>query len=247
MDFSEKTEAVLAEGARQRGEYDPEPGSVPYRLYQDYVKRGGYVPIQENFCHFWRVVVFWAPMMWLRDKTVNTDGFKNFMRSTVGRFFKGLGKVIAFPFRLIGRGVRKVDSALAAKYGNDTLESIFIGLLVLFIIGAFVALIIGGTSSLGWWFGFALLGAIAVVVGISVGLEKLGEHLRAKRRAKQNAAWEAKWKAIENGTYVEPTKKEPGPVKRFFKNIADFVILFAQVVRVKKWKICPLVNIEPKA
>ena len=46
--------------------------------------------------------------------------------------------------------------------------------------------------------------------------------------------------------YVYGPKKEPGRLKKFFAGLGDFFVLAANVVRVKKWKICPLVEV-PRA
>jgi hypothetical protein len=242
MDFNEKADAILAEGRAQRGEYDPEPGSVPYRLYQDYVSRGGRVPPQENFCHFWRVVVFWAPLMWLRDKTVNTDGFKSFMRTKVGGAASVIGNVIATPFRLAGR----VERAAKDKWGDENVDDF--GWIVLFtLMGLFVlTFLVGIGTSTSWWVPLVIVAGLAALFGMIVGLAELATRAADKNRIAQNAAWEAYFND-EGPRPGSKVRKEPGKIKKFFIAIKDFLVLAVQVVRVKKWKICPLVNIEPQA
>lgn len=236
MDLSDKARDVVAEGTARRGEYDPEPGSVPYRLYQDYARRGGRVPTRENFCHFWRVVVIWAPLFWVRDHTVNTAPFKRFMKSGVGGTLKAVGRGIAFPFKFIDR-----------KVGHDRLMNIgiitFMTLVVLYALG--MLFLMG--SSLAWWAPLVLVaGLAAVAVFIGYVIEPLIDKRQRRKQAERDAAWAKRWEAILNGTYEpEPeVVKQPGIVRRFFSGLWDLIVLLAQVIRVKKWKICPYVNIE---
>lgn len=68
--FKDKAREIRALGEQQRGNF--EPTGAPKRLY-DYwlretnstkgraIRRG---TRRENFCHFWRVVLFWAPLLW---------------------------------------------------------------------------------------------------------------------------------------------------------------------------------------
>src|SRR4051812_11756485 len=67
---------IKAAGEAERGNF--EPTGAPKRLYQywlshsttsraDKVRTGLQ---RENFCHFWRVVAIWAPLMFLRRGVV---------------------------------------------------------------------------------------------------------------------------------------------------------------------------------
>lgn len=52
-------------GAAERRDWNPEANSAHYRVYKWWMKRSGKRPTRENFCHYWRVVLIWAPLHWL--------------------------------------------------------------------------------------------------------------------------------------------------------------------------------------
>lgn len=52
-------------GAMERRNWNPAPGSAHHKIYRWWQRKSGkHVPV-ENFCHFWRVVLIWAPLRWL--------------------------------------------------------------------------------------------------------------------------------------------------------------------------------------
>jgi len=56
--------AELARKVRSRGEATrgiSEPHGAPLRVYLRWCKETGHSPRQENFCHYWRVVIVFAP------------------------------------------------------------------------------------------------------------------------------------------------------------------------------------------
>jgi hypothetical protein len=59
---------VRKAGAAKRGRWDPESDSPAYLRYAWWVKRTGAVIERENFCHYWRVALIWAPLRKLADK-----------------------------------------------------------------------------------------------------------------------------------------------------------------------------------
>lgn len=240
MDLSSKTEQIVKQGRHERGRYDPEPGSVPYRLYQDYVRRGGYVPDQENFCHFWRVVVFWAPAMWLRDHTVNTDGFKSFVLSPAGRVLRGVGRVISFPFRLLGRGITKIEN-----HFNLDAEDIFMYILSGLLVASVLSMLVSLGVTKAWWMPFVVIAGFAAFCGVVIGISALLENASEKRRKRLRDAIDSGELTLDQ--YWALRVKKPGRVKRFFRGVGQLLVLLAQIIRVKKWKICPLVNIDPQA
>lgn len=91
---------------------------------------------------------------------------------------------------------------------------------------------------------FTVVGSVALIVGAGIGLGYLVESHQAKAQEKREAFVEKY--VDEHGTYPpnEAFAKKPGPVKRFFSGVGDFIVLVAQVVRVNKWKICPLVELD---
>ncbi len=64
----EKARAVRTAGTQQRGHYDPPADSAHYRTYCRWVARTRYYTARENFCHYWRVVLLYAPAYWLRTQ-----------------------------------------------------------------------------------------------------------------------------------------------------------------------------------
>lgn len=62
----EKARKVKSKGAAARRDWSPAPGSWMLRVYQWWLKETGKSISQENFCHFWRVVLVWAPLRWLK-------------------------------------------------------------------------------------------------------------------------------------------------------------------------------------
>lgn len=73
--FREKAQAVKAAGEAERGNFTP--SGVPKRMYDFWLqntkslngRRVREGRRKENFCHFWRVVAIWAPLMFV-TKTV---------------------------------------------------------------------------------------------------------------------------------------------------------------------------------
>lgn len=74
----EKARAVKAAGEAERGNFNPT--GAPKRMYDYWLdrtdsKRGVDIRLglrKENFCHFWRVVAIWGPLMWL-GKAINRN------------------------------------------------------------------------------------------------------------------------------------------------------------------------------
>lgn len=52
-------------GEARRATFHPEPTGKPTQVYHWWASNGGNAPARENFCHYWRVIVFWAPLLWL--------------------------------------------------------------------------------------------------------------------------------------------------------------------------------------
>lgn len=68
--WQERTRMVRTQGEIARRDWNPQPGSVHLRMYQWWQERSkhGYDRPRENFCHYWRVVMIWAPLRWLAPK-----------------------------------------------------------------------------------------------------------------------------------------------------------------------------------
>ena len=103
------------------------------------------------------------------------------------------------------------------------------------------ALLVSGT--IRWvWFVPVILGAVLVLIGIGVGLSFLADWLKLRHRKAVEAR--TTYQTDDFYGYERIVKViEPSRVAKFFMAIGDFLNLAFQVVRVKKWKICPIVEI----
>lgn len=299
MSLKEKAREVREAGAAERGNYSPKADSVPLRLYNSWAaKRPRKVPTRENFCHYWRVVLIWAPLWAIWQPIEDFLGTKAGLLTLAGIVlavlvtalsFGGSTAWIALAFTLLGayaitgiiiglasgfthgnydsfednfgtkakyyfilgvpffwlsRGIR----ARARKVPEDKWETIgdwtfkvFIALGSLLIGGMVVLLAI--TETKGFLLGLALIAAVALLI---TGLVFLADYLKAKHKKSVEAR--TKYVPTEEFGYTYNRKVvEPSRVAKFFMAIGDFLNLLIQVVRVKKWKICPIVEIPTKA
>ena len=58
-------EQTWEKGAAERRDWNPQPDSAHYRVYKWWMERSGKRPDRENLCHYWQVVLIWAPLRWL--------------------------------------------------------------------------------------------------------------------------------------------------------------------------------------
>jgi cation transport ATPase len=236
MNFQDKKQDILAAGAKQRGQYSPEPGSWPTKAYNYYVSKEGYVPPQENFCHFWRVVVIWVPLYWF---------FFNVVEPIVdSRAAAKFAKTFATPFALVHRGYTSLGTESQRKKFWSRAGFAVAGLFGLAAVAAMG--VVAFSDPLSFFVGMAIF---VGVIGIIAAGFYLGDLLTRKSRAEA----EERRRAYVYGeiSYEEcfgPRReaKKPGRVSRFFRHLGDFFLLVGNVIRVKKWKICPLVEV-PKA
>jgi hypothetical protein len=66
MSMKDRAKAIREHGAAERGNYEPKQGSLQLRLYNFWLSKQSAPPKVENFCHYWRVVLIWAPMWGVR-------------------------------------------------------------------------------------------------------------------------------------------------------------------------------------
>lgn len=229
--FREKATEVKKKGALERGEFNPKPDSAHLKMYKWWLEHGGEVEGKENFCHYWRVVLFWAPLEW-------------FLITVVGGFFKSR------PLRAFGRGAYNVAGPLR-RVSNKTWENVFmwasltiLAVVALFLVGMLVYAFVTNTGNalvvLGVVVGI-VLGAIGLIFGLSWIVDKVQKKNDLRMEAREEAWLNGEISAAEY--FGRKPAKAPGPIKRFFSGVADFLVLLVQIVRVKKWKICPFVEI----
>lgn len=276
---------VKAAGEAARGDF--EPTGVPLRMYQWWlanspgkkardIKDGSR---RENFCHFWRVVVFWTPLLAMViavtglaeagiEKMEGRGAYVAGAVITVGAaiavwLLSSEGLWLDF-LSFVGVGVGIILVAGAAVIGGAWLSerySWFLPGLLIAALAAFAAFLM--------FIGFQSVGAVlfayiaAAVIGLGVvgfSIFKVGERIQAKRELRKQKAREARRAALDawyNGEGPDPDEvparepRKPSAFERkvvaFLSGLGDFFVLATQVVRVNKWKICPLVTVDSDA
>jgi hypothetical protein len=241
MSIKDKSEKVLDEGMAKRATFQPPVDSAPLRAYQYWLKSSGREPFRENFCHFWRVVVIWAPLHFIGNTVV--------IPFFTSRPMRALGRGIAWVFTKPTKAWKSLDYDTQKKV-EKTVAKALIGVLIALLLTLLVAMAV----SVGI---FNFLLGLTILVGIGatiVAFVALAEHLTRNSRAKREAERQRilglpydEWRVAMG---LEKKPREPkwydGPVakvKAFFSAIGDYLVLFGNVVRVNKWKICPLVEI----
>lgn len=61
----QRARVIKDEGAIQRRNWNPSPDSAHYKFYRYWQRSRRKYVARENFCHYWRVVLIWAPLLWL--------------------------------------------------------------------------------------------------------------------------------------------------------------------------------------
>ena len=267
----EKAAEIKAAGEAERGNFMP--SGVPLRMYSYWLnnspsKKAGRINRgmeRENFCHFWRVVAIWAPLLFIGR------GFVRFIEHPVtlplfGTLFAltaltllvwsgaWLGLLLAL---VLGTGIVAVAVAIAfgVLYVRDNwwtrgatrfVKTAFVWT----SLAALAAFVVFGltmaTLEIGLVFWAYLVAAAAALAGAVFALEQLSTYISGKRalaRAEREAAYE-KYLSGEGPNPNEREPREPGRVAKFFSGLGDFIVLIFQVVRVNKWKICPIVEVD---
>lgn len=268
--FRNKAREIKAAGEAERGNFTP--SGVPKRMYQYWLRNTTSVHgrrvrdgrRKENFCHFWRVVAIWAPLMFLKGKAESFVTSKTgavimvasalaaiffVVTSTIGLvdFLIGIGLALA----LISAGVGLIVGLTWLKDNRPkVLEHLLFAILILGALGFLTALVVDfGFIALAWV--AAAIGALALAFFILMKISEWIAGRRAIAREKARVAEEEAWTRFFNDEGPDPSKRpEPKPlpawmqaVGNFLTGIGDFVVLIGQVVRVNKWKICPMVEI----
>lgn len=217
--IGKKTESILEKGKRTRETWSPKLGGAPLRHYVWWREQTGKYRAQENFCHFWRVVLIWAPLLRLRQLTLDRRLVKGFRRKINGS---------------------NVLLAAAALY--------------------FTAVFVSGSVAVGramwdmfaaWSILLAPLSVVVFVVALAGCLFAIGYFFKAIAWLYQRLAVSRGWTNRSRRPRKPASRREiplvvrqsRDKVGRFGRSTGEYAVLVAQVVRVKKWKICPLVQI----
>lgn len=221
-----KTEAVLEKGKQARETWSPRLGSTPLRHYLWWRQQTGKVRPQENFCHFWRVVLIWAPLLRLRKMTLDRNAVV-WMRRNVG----GGGLVIAACVLYLTALFAYSSVAIARElWGAVGAWAILLG--PLSVVACFAALI-GCIVA----FSYGCKGTAWLYRKFMSSGEWTNEPVKPiiSRRVRQSP--------LVRRQLPQRARVASGKLKRSCRSVGEYIVLMAQVVRVKKWKICPLVEI----
>lgn len=269
--FADKAESIKAEGAAKRKEWTPE--GAPLNLYNYWLRNSDSKKAkairngerQENFCHFWRVVAIWAPLLWVWSKVERVIDHAAFFPTIFGIIVIGFVLSVIFSEGLPGVLIlvtilASVAAALATAVGVSALIDRYpvaakkVGKVLGKVVGALMG--VGAIAVFVWVFG--VVGIVLLAVGGILGgvvyfnITRIGEWIERQRerskarekiaRAARRARYEAYYEEHGYYPYAKPAR-EPGKVKKFFTGVGDFIIMLAQVARVKKWGVCPIVDI----
>ena len=219
-----KSEQILKDGAAIRQTFTPEPNSAPTRAYKYWVESSqhGLYPENENFCHFWRVVLIWAPVWWVLNHTI-----------------------LSAP---VERAVNKINiPPIPAKAKKVILTSLLVAWCALMAFLLVVAIVQEPVVLL------VLLGVglfVAAFFGILVWIGGITEEKRIKRRATEREEFQKALDAwlYENGPspWAKPeatVEKKPSRFKKLLAAFREYSLVVVNAVRVKKWRICPFVEV----
>lgn len=125
---------------------------------------------------------------------------------------------------------------------SDNLEKVLLGVLITIGVVGLGFVLIGLITAVGWWTLLVPAGVL-VFTGVAFGIALLADYVSGRRQQLRDAQYEAYYAALSNGVAAEYPTPKRSISKRFFSGVGDFIIFVAQVVRVKKWKICPTAEI----
>ncbi len=213
----QRTQDIVRRGHENRGTWSPKVGGAPLKRYQWWCRETDTYRQQENFCHYWRVVLVWAPLLKLRRTLTPAKSWQP----------------------------------------EEILLIVFVSYMI--ILTAWVTVV--AWSDVGAW--ALLVGPLMVIAGLAsvatfimalMGIAQLVEYFRC--RAGKRPDKSAKQQTVEVAEpAVEATPEPRRPVSerpigrlamrvlRLVGHIGEYAVLVAQVVRVKKWRICPIVDI----
>lgn len=299
MSLRDKAREVKEAGVAERGNFTPT--GVPKRIYQWWLSESNskkarairHGKRRENFCHFWRVVLFWAPLrkfvqgfndiapffavlaaiaavvgfIWACFVApiiiLQVAAFMLLMTLLVGGVVAGISMAL-IPVQRRGGWIEDrrfialffilglpaaIPVYLGVRFGRFYLENLtdYNKQIWFSVLGVVLTAIVLLTGTLGsWWLVMCVtLGILVFIVGIVAAvflLVQLSDYIDGRRAIAKRKATEAR--AVYIAEHGELPVRQPGRVEKFFSGLGDFIVLIAQVVRVNKWKICPIVEID---
>jgi len=306
--FRRQTQEVREKGELERGTFVPTIEGTPYKMYKWWLERTRNPPTRENFCHYWRVIFIWSPLMRLASVLGRVFGNKVIL-STVITVLAVLLVVLGYTFNFLSYvavGAASVYIVLGLVMGvyryqyeagelmysdewltrdhptayralvivfaplvffvwaigavfksSKTLKYVgnaLLGLILLACLGILTVIIVASIAHYGLVPFLVVVGTIllviAVITAFSIGsvfvMEKYIEPaIKRRRRARRDAEDALRMKiSYGKATAASSNKSVIGSILR---TIGDFVILIVEVVRVNKWKICPIVELPEES
>ena len=224
--FRDKAAEITAKGEARRGHFSPDADSAHLKVYKWWVENSNYgeTPQRENFCHYWRVVLIWSPLIWVAFKVIGG------IEWITSKFPKRPKERNSF-FSKHKRGINKVLMGLLY---------VVLGLVILVTLVSLIMAFLSAPLK-----GLFILGIIALATTVATGTTLIvGKFVEKRREAylQRREDW-FDGKISDEEYFGTKAKKAPGKISKFFKAVGDFCHLAFQAVRVKKWKICPFVEI----
>lgn len=268
--FREKAAEIKAAGESERGNF--QPSGVPLRMYNFWLdnsesKKAAQISIgerKENFCHFWRVVAIWAPLLFVGKRLAKVvDHPATFVAIAIAivalvvfggvtsEAFREILIIISIAVGILAAafGLFAAVYAIVDHYAEDTdavmnkILGWFAGTITVIAIGTLLtALIIENPVAT-----ITTIVSIAIAVGLGFILVGPISDFIAGRRKIAKAKYEQRIQDIIDGKIkvnLKSEPREPNIIEKFLTGFGDFIILIAQVVRVNKWKICPFVEVK---
>lgn len=260
MNLRQRAKQTYAKGVAERGNFTP--SGTPLNMYKYWAKQARHVPERENFCHYWRVVAIWAPLAFFRNlglRVLNNPivqilgvvaiiagivyAAANIHAVLIGLLVSLVILVGAVVGVLIGLGIQKlIRKVWRSKWNDVIMLRVIPSLLVLLALSMLSIVVVSLWSDVGAWSLLIILLGILAIVGFGALFNITINYLIGRRIGKSEKLV-CDYERFA-GRETESTIRMPGRMSRFFNGILDILIFVFQVVRVKKWKICPTVDIK---
>ena len=259
--FRERAREIRAKGVAERGNFTMR--GVPLKIWNYWYSKTDKVIDRENFCHYWRVVFFWAPLYFLADKILD------FLDTLAGKILVTLAVIglvvwgatasvdfmilllvmlgvtvfVTLIFGLAHLAEKNLSPKTRRRLGTTIAWILLAAVAAVLLLLLYLAWLDFGIIAFAWIFG-----VLAFVVALGFGMAYLADLLVGRRAVNIDRDHEELMAYVnEHGHMPEAEPREPGRVSKFFSGIGDFVVLIAQVVRVKKWKICPMAEVPKES
>lgn len=155
-----------------------------------------------------------------------------------------IGFILGFPTAILTFAISK-GVQFYGKHLTDYNKQIALGAVALGVVLFYGG--IGFANGLGWMLVWILGTAAVIGAGFLaiLGISFIADYVSGKRKVAEKQAEIAAVEFYEeHGYFPHEAPREPGRLEMFFRGIGDFIVFIGQIVRVNKWKICPLVEVK---